>query len=51
MRDKGMGVTIGSLEQEDASTFSFTALSHNAILGAAGGAVLAAELAVQEGFF
>jgi aspartate-semialdehyde dehydrogenase len=50
MRDRGMGVTIGQLEQEGPSTFSFTALSHNAILGAAGGAVLAAELALHEGY-
>src|SRR3990167_8086730 len=43
MRDNGMGVTIGQLKEEGDNWFSFTSLSHNAILGAAGGALLAAE--------
>jgi len=59
MRDGGMAVTIGQLEVEEAEanatatelgSVRFTALAHNAILGAAGGAVLATELAVKEGY-
>ena len=59
MRDGGMAVTIGQLEVEEAEanatttepiSVRFTALAHNAILGASGGAVLATELAVKEGY-
>ena len=47
MREKGMVVSVGQLIKEDDSSFSFIGLSHNAVLGAAGGAVLAVESAVQ----
>lgn len=47
MTENGMAVTIGQLKAED-GVISFTALAHNAILGAAGGAVLATELAIQK---
>lgn len=50
MRDGGMAVTIGQLEVDEDNWVRFTALAHNAILGAAGGAVLATELAVEKGF-
>jgi aspartate-semialdehyde dehydrogenase len=49
MRDKGMGVTVGGLTSYGNGEFRFTGLSHNAILGAAGGAVLATEAAAQRG--
>ena len=47
MRENGMAVTLGqlSIDEEDGTVF-FTGLSHNAILGAAGGAVLATEAAI-----
>ena len=47
MTENGMAVTIGQLRVEGDGV-SFTALSHNAILGAAGGAVLSTELAIQK---
>ena len=47
MTENGMAVTIGQLKADD-NCISFTALAHNAILGAAGGAVLATELAIQK---
>jgi aspartate-semialdehyde dehydrogenase len=47
MTENGMAVTIGQL-LVDEDSISFTALSHNAVLGAAGGAVLATELAIQK---
>lgn len=50
MRDGGMAVTIGQLDVSEDGWVRFTALAHNAILGAAGGAVLATELAVEKGY-
>lgn len=50
MRDGGMAVTIGQLDVSEDNWVRFTALAHNAILGAAGGAVLATELAVEKGY-
>jgi len=49
MTENGMAVTTGQLTVEG-HWVRFTALAHNAILGAAGGAVLAAELAVASGY-
>ena len=47
MTEGGMAVTVGQLEVDrEADTISFTGLSHNVILGAAGGAVWATEAAV-----
>lgn len=48
MREGGMGVSVGQLKVT-AGEASFTALSHNLILGAAGGAVLATEAAIARG--
>ncbi|MBX9672041.1 MAG: aspartate-semialdehyde dehydrogenase family protein [Candidatus Obscuribacterales bacterium] len=50
MTENGMAVTIGQLDVSEDNWVRFTALAHNAILGAAGGAVLACELAVKEGY-
>ncbi|MBS2007670.1 MAG: aspartate-semialdehyde dehydrogenase [Cyanobacteria bacterium SZAS TMP-1] len=50
MTDKGMAVTIGQVSVGEDNWARFTALAHNAILGAAGGAVLATELAVAKGY-
>jgi len=50
MRERGMAVSLGQLSvDEEEQTVYFTALAHNAILGAAGGAVWATEAAVAEG--
>lgn len=50
MTENGMAVTLGQLEVDrEEGTVSFTGLSHNAILGAAGGAVWATEAAVARG--
>ncbi len=46
---KGMAVTIGRLEQDKFFDIRFVALSHNTVRGAAGGAILTAELLVKKG--
>ena len=48
MTEEGMAVSVGQLRVND-GTISFTGLSHNLILGAAGGAVLATEAAIERG--
>jgi aspartate-semialdehyde dehydrogenase len=48
MTEGGMAVTVGQLSVDD-NYVSFTGLSHNLILGAAGGAVLATEAAIARG--
>ncbi|MFX1316627.1 MAG: aspartate-semialdehyde dehydrogenase [Promethearchaeota archaeon] len=47
--DKGMAVTIGRLREDNVFDIKFVALSHNTIRGAAGGAILNAELLVAKG--
>jgi aspartate-semialdehyde dehydrogenase len=46
--DKGMAVSIGRLRKCPLMDYKFVLLSHNTIRGAAGGAILNAELAVQK---
>lgn len=46
MTEKGMAVSLGQLKVDNDGIVSFTGLSHNLILGAAGGAVLATEAAI-----
>jgi len=46
----GMGVTIGRLRDDLILDYRFVCLSHNTIRGAAGGAVLTAELLKAEGY-
>ena len=48
-RDGGMGVTIGRLRPCPLASFKFVALGHNTIRGAAGAAILNAELMHREG--
>ncbi|NSW91542.1 MAG: aspartate-semialdehyde dehydrogenase [Firmicutes bacterium] len=48
--EKGMGVTLGRLREDCIFDYKFVGLSHNTIRGAAGGAVLIAELLVAEGY-
>ena len=43
---KGMSVTIGRLRRDNVLDFGFVALSHNTIRGAAGAAILNAELLI-----
>ncbi len=47
--DKGMAVSIGRLRKCPLLDYKFVLLSHNTIRGAAGGAILNAELALQKG--
>ena len=42
--DKGMAVSIGRLRKDKIFDYSFVILSHNTVRGAAGGAILCAEL-------
>ncbi len=46
----GMAVTIGRLQKAPVLGYRFTALSHNTLRGAAGGAILTAELLVSRGY-
>ena len=47
----GMGVTVGRLREDIVYDWKFVGLSHNTLRGAAGGAVLIAELLHREGYF
>jgi aspartate-semialdehyde dehydrogenase len=49
-RENGMAVTVGRLRECPVLDLKFVACGHNAIRGAAGAAVLNAELMVSEGF-
>lgn len=46
----GMGVSIGRLRPDTIYDYKFVSLSHNTLRGAAGGAVLMAELLCAEGY-
>ncbi len=48
--EKGMGVSIGRLREDTIYDWKFVGLSHNTVRGAAGGAVLCAELLKAKGF-
>lgn len=50
MAGNGMAVTIGRLREDNIFDYKFTCLSHNTIRGAAGGAILTAELLVHMGY-
>ena len=47
----GMAVSVGRLRPDTQSDIKFVCLSHNTLRGAAGGAVLMAELLTAKGFF
>jgi len=47
---KGMAITIGRLRPDSIFDWRFVALSHNTVRGAAGGAVLTAELLTRDGY-
>ena len=46
----GMAVTLGRLRPDSQYDYKFVGLSHNTLRGAAGGAVLLAELLCAEGY-
>lgn len=46
----GMGVSVGRLRDDIVYDYKFVGLSHNTLRGAAGGAVLIAELLYREGY-
>jgi len=48
--EKGMGVSVGRLREDPLYDYKFVCLSHNTLRGAAGGAVLIAELLAAEGY-
>ena len=48
--EKGMVVSVGRLRDCPVLDYKFTILSHNTIRGAAGGAILNAELLVKKGY-
>ena len=47
----GMGITLGRLREDTVFDYKFVGLSHNTLRGAAGGAVLIAELLCKLGYF
>ena len=47
----GMGITLGRLREDSLFDYKFVGLSHNTVRGAAGGAVLIAELLCAKGYF
>ena len=48
--ERGMGISIGRLREDTIFDWKFVGLAHNTVRGAAGGAVLCAELLKAKGF-
>lgn len=48
--ENGMGISIGRLREDSIYDFKFVGLSHNTLRGAAGGALLLAELLTAKGY-
>ena len=48
--DKGMAITAGRLREDNIYDYKFVGLSHNTVRGAAGGALLTAELLYKLGY-
>ncbi len=48
--ENGMGVSVGRLREDTVYDWKFVGLSHNTVRGAAGGAVLCAELLKAQGY-
>ncbi len=48
--ENGMGVSIGRVRKDSVFDYKFIGLSHNTLRGAAGGALLCAELLKAKGF-
>ena len=49
--ERGMAVSIGRLREDTHYDYKFVCLAHNTLRGAAGGAVLMAELLADKGLF
>ena len=48
--EKGMGISFGRLREDHLFDYKFVGLSHNTVRGAAGGAILLAELLTAKGY-
>ena len=48
--ENGMGVSVGRIREDSVYDWKFIGLSHNTVRGAAGGAVLCAELLTAKGY-
>lgn len=48
--ENGMGISVGRLREDRIYDYKFIGLSHNTLRGAAGGAVLSAELLTAKGY-
>ena len=48
--ERGFGISIGRLREDPILDYRFVCLSHNTVRGAAGGAILTAELLCAKGF-
>ncbi len=48
--ENGMGISVGRLREDTVYDFKFIGLAHNTVRGAAGGAVLCAELLTAKGY-
>ncbi len=48
--ERGMGISVGRLREDTVYDYKFVGLSHNTVRGAAGGAVLCAELLKANGY-
>ena len=51
LKENGMAVLAGRLREDSVFDYKFIGLSHNTLRGAAGGAVLLAELLAKKGYF
>ncbi|MCM1325266.1 MAG: aspartate-semialdehyde dehydrogenase [Bacteroidales bacterium] len=48
--ERGMGISVGRLREDTVYDYKFVGLSHNTVRGAAGGAILCAELLKAQGY-
>ncbi|MEG2732192.1 MAG: aspartate-semialdehyde dehydrogenase [Clostridium sp.] len=48
--ESGMGISVGRLREDTIYDYKFVGLSHNTLRGAAGGAILCAELLTAQGY-
>ena len=48
--DKSMAVSVGRLREDSLLDYKFVVLSHNTVRGAAGGAILCAEMMISKGY-
>ena len=48
--EHGMGISVGRLREDTVYDYKFVGLSHNTVRGAAGGAILCAELLTAKGY-